>query len=280
MSNKSTSSSAVDDVSTIAYLPIEPAAIEACATVGYHSFARFSLSVSQPPEFSAVAVYRDAILAELDKPTTFHLMAVLVHADSTADGFVSGIGQVLGSVLMDCADEAAAIGPISVGSSTQSRGIGRRLMELCMAEAAQRKFLSVRLNNIVSNIAAFALYHSLGFRAREYTVAVKGVIGAQHRMRLDEEMESEGVSVRPMERDDIAACNQLHVATTSFSRLAGITHSFETQLSQRRLAGDNKGSTGGEGDGDGYQQPADSCLVAVRDGKVIGYCDGYDVDSH
>ena len=276
-----TVSSPPPSTSPIVYIPIDSGAIDACATVGYQSFARFSLSVSQPPEFGSVVLYRDAILGELDKPTTFHLMAVNQHADSTAEHYVPGIGQVLGSVLMDCGDEAAAIGPISVCSTTQSRGIGRRLMELCLAEAARRHFSSVRLNNIVSNIAAFSLYHSLGFRAREYTVAVKGRISAQQHKQLREEMEAESVIVRPMKRDDIAACNQLHVATTSFSRLAGITHSFDTQLSQRQLRGDNKGSTKDEGDGDGYQQPSDSCLVAVdRDGKVIGYCDGYDVDSH
>ena len=265
------------------YVPIEPAAIDACAAVGYHSFARFSLSVSQPPEFGSIGIYRDAILAELDKPTTFHLMAVQPTAShaTAADGFVEGVGQVLGSVLMDCIDEVAAIGPISVSSSIQSRGIGRRLMELCVAEATKRRFTSIRLNNIVANIAAFALYHSLGFRARDYTVAVKGHISTQQHERLREEREAEGIIVRPMTREDLAACNQLHVATNSFSRLAGLTHSFHSQLSQRQLRGDNKGSTKNEGDGDGYQQPSECCLVAVDgDGRVVGYCDGYDVDSH
>ena len=265
----------------IVYIPIEPSAIDACANVGYHAFARFSLSVSQPPEFPSAVIYRDVLLAEFDKPTTFHLMAVKQHTDSTALNFVAGLGEVLGSVLMNCGDEAAAIGPISVSSATQSRGIGRRLMESCLEEAARRHFSSVRLNNIVSNIAAFSLYHSLGFRAREYTVAVKGHISAQQQKRLSEEMEADGVTVRPMARDDIAACNQLHTATTSYSRLTGITHSFDAQLSQRQQRGDNKGSTKDESDGDGYQQPAECCLVAVdRHGRVIGYCDGYDVDSH
>ena len=267
--------------SAIVYLPIEPAAIDACASVGYHAFARFSISVSQPPEFVSAAMYRDAILAELDRPNTFHLMAVQPDADSNADHYVEGTGQVLGSVIMDCSDEAAAIGPISVSSSTHGRGIGRQLMVLCLAEAARRHFSSVRLNNIVSNIAAFALYHSLGFRAREYTVAVKGHIKPQQYKQLCEEMAAEGVSVRPMARTDIAACNALHVATTSFSRLSGITLSFEGQLSQRQLNGDTKGSRKDEEGGDGYQQPDDCCLVAVdRDSRIIGYCDGYDVDSH
>ena len=280
MSDASTSSPSPGE-SAVVYLPIGAAAIEACGVVGYEAFARFSSSVAQPPYFSSPVIYRDSILAELDKPTTFHLMAVRPHADSGADNFVAGVGQVLGSVIMDCADEAAAIGPISVSSSTQSRGIGRRLMELCLVEAARRHFSSVRLCNIVANITAFSLYHSLGFRAREYTVAVRGHIGASQQKQLSGEMEAEGVSVRPMRQEDIAACNQLHVATNSFSRLATIAHSFHTQLSQRTLLGDTKGSTRDEGNGDGYQQPSECCLVAVdRDGNVIGYCDGYDVDSH
>ena len=112
-------------------------------------------------------------------------------------------------------------------------------------------------------------------------MAVKGHISTQQHKQLSNDMEAEGVSVRPMKRSDIAVCNQLHIATNSFSRLTGLTHSFDTQLSQRQERGDTKGSSKDEGDGDGYQQPLDSCLVAVdREGNVIGYCDGYDVDSH
>ena len=276
-----TTSSPPPVLSPIMYLPIDPAAIEACGVVGYEAFARVSSSAGQPPYFASPATYRNSILGELDKPSTFHLMAVQADADSGAPNFVAGVGAVLGSVIMDCADEAAAIGPISVSSSTQSRGIGRRLMELCLAEADKRQFSSVRLCNIVSNITAFSLYHSLGFRAREYSVWLRGFVSAAQLKQLNGEMDAEGVSVRPMREEDIAACNQLHLSTVSFSRLGTLAHSFRSQLSQRALRGDTQGSAKDEENGDGYQQPAECCLVAVdRDGSVIGYCDGYDVDSH
>ena len=242
----------------VVYVPIEAAAMDACSTVGYQAFARFSLSISQPADFPSAAIYCLVIQARLSKPDTFHLMAVVQNTESSADNFVTGLGQVVGSVLMECEDEVAAIGPISVDSSTQSRGIGRQLMKLCLAEAARRKFSSVRLINTVSNITAFGLYHSLGFRACEYMVAVKGNISAEQQRQLSKEMESEGVSVRPMEAKDVAACNQLHIATTSFSRLAGITHSFESQLSL----------------------PSVCCFVAVDcNDAIVGYCDGFSVDS-
>jgi hypothetical protein len=114
--------------SHIRLLPIDPAAIPALASLGYQSFYDFSISVAQPPEFQSVQAYHDTLLAELDKEETFHLMAVREEGvDKSSPYHVEGVGEVLGSVLMDCSAEVAAIGPISVSSSRQKVGVGRHV---------------------------------------------------------------------------------------------------------------------------------------------------------
>ena len=99
------------------------------AHVGYHAFLDFSLSVNQAPEFASVRYYHETLLAELDKEETFHLMAVRDEEGTEGSPtYVQGVGEVLGSVLMDCtAGEVAAIGPISVASTAQKAGVGRKV---------------------------------------------------------------------------------------------------------------------------------------------------------
>ena len=117
---------------TIRLLPIDPSSLHSLAHLGYHSFRDFSLSVNLPPEFPSVQSYHDALLAELDKVETFHLMAVREGGEGEGkkeEGsyYVEGVGEVVGSVLMDCTGEAAAIGPISVASTAQKGGVGRQV---------------------------------------------------------------------------------------------------------------------------------------------------------
>ena len=126
---------------TIRLLPIDPSTLHTLAHVGYHAFFDFSISVSQPPEFPSVKSYHDVLLAELDKQETFALMAVREGEGSERSAtYVEGVGEVLGSVLMDCtAGEVAAIGPISVASTAQKTGVGRKVPSTphCLPSSAQ-----------------------------------------------------------------------------------------------------------------------------------------------
>ena len=262
---------------SLVYLPISPAALDVCTAICYHSFNNFNRSVSQPVETSSLEVSRSLIVTRISRPTTFHLMAVRQTTDSGVEYWVDGVGEVLGLVLMDCADEVAALAPLVVSTSAQGRGVGRALVERCMEEARQRRITSIRLIAIVANIASFSLYHSLGFRTYQYLVALAGHVTAEQYKQLSDEMQAAGVSVRAMQRDDLAACNQLHIATTSFSRLAGLTHSFDSQPAQRQLAvaasdAQQNGAAAGATTG---------CYVAVRDGgRIAGYCTGWVKSSH
>lgn len=275
MSSTAPTCSSSPRTSPIQYLPISGAAIDACAAICHHSFNHFNRSVALPPESACVEGSRDLIVTRIRRPTSFHLMAARQTADSGVEHWVDGVGEVVGLVIMDTADEAAGLGPLVVSRSVQSGGVGRALMERCIDEARQRRIRSLRLIAIVANIASFSLYHSLGFRAHDYMVAVQGHITAAHHQQLSGEMRAAGVDIRPMARDDIAACNQLHIATNSYSRLAGLTFSFESQPSQQKSKGDDERLNGAA------DVPTVGCYVAVRSGgAIVGYCTGWVKSSH
>ena len=127
-SSPAPASSTAPSSASIRVVPIDPSTLHTLAQVGYTAFFDFSVSVAQPPEFPSVKDYHDALLVELDKPETFHLMAVRDGEQSVgSQHYVEGVGEVLGSVLMDCASEVAAIGPISVASTAQKSGVGRQV---------------------------------------------------------------------------------------------------------------------------------------------------------
>ena len=242
---------------SLAYLPVTESAALACSAMFGASFNARTRALGLPNELPTAAHdYRPVVLGLLSRPGNWDVMAVRVGAaDTGTEQWVDGLGEVLGAAFMDCGDEAWGIGPIAVSPSAQGRGVGRALMQRCLEEAKQKGVQSVRLVGTVSNIASFGLYHSLGFRACEYMVDVHGHILAEKYTLLDDERRADGISLRPMTRDDIAACSQLYIAANSFSRLAGITGSFEQQ-----------GAGGG---------PAVSCYVAVDENdKVVGYSTG------
>ena len=257
--------------SSVVYLPISQSAAAACASVNFSAINHFNASVGQQPEYPSLQANHQSLLARISRPTTFHLMAVLQTADSSAEHWVDGVGEVLGVVMMDCSNEAAVIGPVAVSTSAQCRGVGRALTQRCIEEAKQRRIKSLRVQQVAANAVSFSLYHSLGFRAFEYMVALQGHVSAAHYKRLSNEMQVAEVSIRAMERADIAVCNQLYVATNSFSRLADITHCFDSQPSQLweapRFDGQQNGATAA---------PIASCLVAVgAGGAIVGYCTGW-----
>ena len=148
-------------------------------------------------------------------------------------------------------------------------------MLACLAEADRRSFRSVRLCNIVANPAAFALYHSIGFRAVEYSMHCTGLIRPTHAQQLEQERHNLGLTIRPMRAEDLPLCDRLHVATNSFSRLPSLTYAFRAQRSERTRdkAEEQKQST--------PEEPQHALFVATNSqGRIVGYCDGYDVDSH
>ena len=88
----------------------------------------------------------------------------LIALPSTYFAVAEQNGRVLGySVLIIAADEGE-LGNIAIAEGDRRHGIGRRLLDVTMAEAVRRGVLSIYLEVRDSNTAARALYAARGFQ--------------------------------------------------------------------------------------------------------------------
>jgi len=109
-------------------------------------------------------------------------------------------GRIVGSNFLDERAEIAGVGPISVDPKTQSKGVGRQLMEDVLHRARERKCPGVRLVQAGYNNQTLCLYTKLGFRTRE---PLSLVDGPPPKVKLA------GYNVRGAGQADIETCNQL-----------------------------------------------------------------------
>jgi hypothetical protein len=146
-------------------------------------------------------------------------------------------GQILGS---NCLDERAivhGIGPITIDTNTQNRGIGRKLMQAVMDRSREQKAAGVRLVQAAFHCRSMSLYTSLGFDIREPLVVIQG------RTR---ERSIPGCTVRPAASADLAACNALSQRVHGFDRSDDLAWSIQQG----------------------------SALVVERAGRITGYSSG------
>jgi ribosomal-protein-alanine N-acetyltransferase len=104
---------------------------------------------------------KTSFLCEVSSAPSFSIVGVL-------DGLIAGY-----AVAWFVVDEIH-IGNLAVARSWQGRGIGKRLLEFLLREAARRKTSIATLEVRVSNVRAINMYRSFGFkgvaiRKRYYT---------------------------------------------------------------------------------------------------------------
>ena len=109
-------------------------------------------------------------------------------------------GRIVGSNFLDERSVIAGVGPITVDPNTQTRGIGRQLMEDVLDRARERRFVGVRLVQVSYNNQTLCLYTKLGFRTRE---PLSHMRGSPPKVKLT------GFNVRSTDQGDIETCNQL-----------------------------------------------------------------------
>lgn len=141
-------------------------------------------------------------------------------------------GVVVGSNFLSELDEIRAVGPITVDPNTQSKGVGRKLMEAVIERGSGST--GIRLVQDAFNSASLSLYTSLGFDVKEPLALIEGVVAAQR---------EEGVEVRVIEEGDFDACADLCRRTHGFDRINELKHT----------------------------PPFLTSYVAVRDGRVTAY---------
>ncbi|MEI9813297.1 MAG: GNAT family N-acetyltransferase [Acidobacteriota bacterium] len=143
-------------------------------------------------------------------------------------------GRIVGSNCLDERSSIFGIGPITIDPTVQNRGIGRKLMQAVLDRTKERNAPGVRLVQAAFHNRSLSLYTNLGFQVREPLAVLAGKTIVR---------QIDGHSVRPAERSDLDACNQLC----------------------ERVHGHHRG--GELADGIGQQ----TAFVVERSGRITGY---------
>jgi len=152
-------------------------------------------------------------------------------------------GSILGSNFLWEADEVDGVGPITVDPAVQNVSIGKRLMQDVIGRSRASGKRSVRLVQAAFHNRSLALYTKLGFDTVE---PLSGIGGPAVKAEVD------GYRVRPMNNDDIEAADSLCRRIHAISRRNEIADSVE----------------------------AGSGLVAVYDGRIVGYATSIGMFGH
>jgi predicted N-acetyltransferase YhbS len=116
-------------------------------------------------------------------------------------------GQIMGSNFLDERSPIRGVGPITVAPEGQDSGVGRRLMEAVLERGKEAP--GIRLLQDAFHMRSLALYEMLGFEVKEGVAVVTG--SPRERALSDHE-------VRPLEDQDIDACEDLCLAVHGYER--------------------------------------------------------------
>jgi len=137
----------------------------------------------------------------LDLPTVEHaimIAAICINHPSTYGVVAERGGRVVGSSFMDERDQIYGIGPVSVKTNLQKRGIGRKLMETLLERG--KNAAGVRLIQDSFNAMSISLYTTLGFEVKEPLALIEGKPRSQP---------SDDIRVRPLKKEDLDDCDNL-----------------------------------------------------------------------
>ena len=116
-------------------------------------------------------------------------------------------GQIMGSNFLDERSPIRGVGPITVAPEGQDSGVGRRLMEAVLERGKEAP--GIRLLQDAFHMRSLALYEMLGFDVKEGVAVVTG--NPRERALSDHE-------VRPLEDQDLDACEELCLAVHGYER--------------------------------------------------------------
>lgn len=106
-------------------------------------------------------------------------------------------GEIVGSNFTSLTDAVAGVGPITVKTGLQSKGVGRALMQNVVDYALAHHGPQVRLVQDAINMVSLSLYTSIGFDVREPLVLLTMPRG------------NGDASVRRVTPNDLDACDEL-----------------------------------------------------------------------
>lgn len=101
-------------------------------------------------------------------------------------------------------DDIASLGPLAVDISSQSSGVGRKMM-LKMCETA-KKSRSIRLTQDAFNTLSFSLYSKLGFAAKDIVVFMYGKKSHLKKKEIPQELKK----ITFQELEDVSEFDKMH----------------------------------------------------------------------
>ena len=196
--------------------PIRLDDADACGRAAYDAHQAVAAAHGVPPEHPSVDFSIGLIKAKVNDPNAYGCLA-------------EEAGRILGSAFLTAFPPApvAAVGPMTVHPSAAG-GVGRRLMEQVLAEAARRDFERVRLVQSPSHLRSLALYAKMGFIVRDPLVLMHGT--------LPPAPGGGGRRVRPAQLGDVGHCNDVCIRVHGFARefeLAGAIRQQTALLVER-----------------------------------------------
>lgn len=198
---------------------ITPADAEKSGEIIYKAFCGIADKHNFPHDFASAGEAGGFAQMLVDHPAIY---GVAAESD----------GKFAGSNFLWEQNEIVGVGPITVETSGQSKGVGRLLMQDVIERGRSAK--GIRLVQDAFNTASMSLYTSLGFDIKEPLVLMAGELSAET---------PENVKVRPLTEADYAVCDELCREVHGFSRIEELK-------------------------GIAQMMPA---FVVVRDNQVVGY---------
>lgn len=167
---------------------------ENCGRIAYEAFKEISDRHQFPPDFP-------------NEEASIKFVTFLINHPSIYGVVAEHEGEIVGSNFLDERDPIRGLGPITIDSRVQQRGIGRQLMEAVLERG--RHSAGVRLLQDSFNVSSVSLYASLGFLVKEPILLMMG------RPKSDP---VPNVEVRPLISEDLEACGNLCKKVHGFER--------------------------------------------------------------
>lgn len=184
-------------------IPVEQDHLPELGRICYEAFSALQRRHNAPVDFESAQEGRMIINLLANRPDYVGVAAI--------EEDRNGRRTLLGSNFLQTADVVCGVGPITVDPRTQSRGVGRALMQHIIKEARQRDRREVRLFQEAINTTSLSLYTSLGFSWVDSAALMTPP-------RLEPGEPASDGGVRAVTPADLPAIAELSEATYGYSR--------------------------------------------------------------
>jgi predicted N-acetyltransferase YhbS len=201
-----------------------------CGEISYRAFSAINAAHNFPCDFPGPETSAALLSGMFSSPGLYCVVAEIE-------------GRIVGSNVLDERSVIAGVGPLSVDPDVQNHGVGRKLMQVVMDRANERRAAGVRLVQAAFHNRSLSLYASLGFDVREPLSCVQG---------RPLERNIPGCVVRAAQSADLDACNLLSRQVHGFDRGAELAQGIQDK----------------------------TAVVVERAGRITGYASGLAFFSH